>query len=117
MWLTPTCRTRIIRAAKDFDQSYARLAYIAFTNQRQLYAMVPKLHAMDHFPVQLGLQEYDDYSLNPAVFDCSMSEDFIGRISKQSRRVSFVNVVENTLLAYKVKTKFIFKRFKKKRFQ
>ena len=117
MWLMPTCRTKIIRAAKDFDQSYARLAYIAFTNQRQLYAMVPKLHALDHFPVQLGLQEYDDYSLNPAVYDCSMSEDFIGKVSKQSRRVSFVNVVENTLLAYKVKTKFVIKRFKKKRFQ
>ena len=71
--------------------------------------MVPKVHAMHHFPVQLGLQEYDDVSLNPALFDCSMSEDFIGKVSKQSRRVSFREAIENTILQHKVKTKFVIK--------
>jgi hypothetical protein len=115
-WLMPTCRTKIIQVAKHFDQSYARLAHYAYAKKWQLYAMVPKVHAFNHFPVQLGLQEYEDYSLNPALFDCSMSEDFIGRVSKQSRRVSFVQVVENTILAYKVKAKSVIKKFKKKRF-
>ena len=114
-WLLPTCRTKIIRAAKDFTQTYARLASYAYNKNWQLYAMVPKVHAMHHFPVQLGLQEYDDVSLNPALFDCSMSEDFIGKVSKQSRRVSFREAIENTILQYKVKTKFVIKKFKKTR--
>eukprot|EP00438_Fugacium_kawagutii_P023191 Skav215052 [mRNA] locus=scaffold1021:115470:117107:+ [translate_table: standard] len=115
IWLPRTCRDRVMRAAKCFVQSYARLAHIQFSANRQLYAMVPKLHSMDHFAVQLSLLYQDEYSCNPALFDCSMSEDFIGRVSRQSRRVSNKYVVENTLLVYKVKSQFILKRFKKQR--
>ena len=113
LWLRGSCRKRIMRAAKDFVQSYAKLASHAYQNQLQLYAMVPKIHAMHHFPVEMSLALLQEYSCNPALFDCSMSEDFVGRISRQSRRVSFTKVVENTLLSYKVKAKFVLKRYKR----
>ena len=48
--------------------------------------------------------------LNPAVFDCSGNEDFVGRVSKQSRRVGFKLVLDNLILAYLVKFKFTLNR-------
>ena len=117
LWLKPSCRANVARDMKNFLQCYARLAHYALERGYQLYAMVPKLHAADHIAVHLEQRWRDHYSCNPALYDCSMSEDFIRRVSRQSRRVSYVQVVENTLHAYKVKAKFIIKHFKEKRFQ
>lgn len=117
IWLKPSCRNNVACAVKKFVECYARLAHYALGQGYQLYAMVPKLHAADHIAVHLEQRFRDPYSCNPAMYDCSMSEDFIGRVSRQSRRISYVQVVENTLLAYKVKAKFIIKNFKKHRFQ
>ena len=77
--------------------------------------MVPKIHAMDHIRVCLEQSSQNQYTLNPAIADCSMPEDFIGRVSRQSRRISYVQIVENTLLAYKVKARFVLQRFKKRK--
>ena len=115
IWLKPDCRDRIRRNAKDFVQTYAWLADYALQNGWQLYAMVPKIHAMDHIRVCLEQSSQNQYTLNPAIADCSMSEDFIGRVSRQSRRISYVQIVENTLLAYKVKARFVLQRFKKRK--
>lgn len=112
VWLKGSCKVVIMNAAKQFVQSYAWLADYCLRNSLQLYAMVPKLHAMDHFAVQLK-SSCEPYVCNPAVWDCSMSEDFIGHVSRQSRRISHIQVVENLLLSYKVRTKLIIKRFKK----
>lgn len=102
-------------AAKGFVQNYARLAHRAYLANQQLYAMVPKLHAMDHFRMDLVLSHMNQYSCNPGFYDCSQSEDFIGKVSRQSRRVSNVNIVQNILLAYRVKTRFVIQRFKKQK--
>ena len=115
IWLKSSCRDRIMRCGKGFVQDYARLAKWAYDNRLQLFAMVPKIHAMDHFAVHLALLCFEEYACNPAMFDCSMSEDFIGHLSRQSRRISHTNVVENTILAYKVKARFVLKRFKKRK--
>eukprot|EP00438_Fugacium_kawagutii_P027965 Skav210844 [mRNA] locus=scaffold543:347409:348998:+ [translate_table: standard] len=115
IFLKPSCRSSIIRATKDFTQSYARLADYAYKRQMQLYAMVPKLHSMHHFAIHLASCSADQLACNPALYDCSASEDFIGHVSRQSRRISYVKLVENTLLAYLVKTRFVLKRFKKAR--
>ena len=115
IWLRSGCRVQIMQRAKRFVQNYARLAHRAFQRRQQLYCMVPKFHAMDHFPVQLALQQFEEYACNPAVYDTSMSEDFIGHVSRQSRRVSYVHIIENTLLAYKVRARFIIKNYKKQR--
>lgn len=114
IWLKSSCKVVIMNAAKQFVQSYAWLADYSLRNNLQLYAMVPKLHAMDHFAVQLK-NSSEPYVCNPAVWDCSMSEDFIGHVSRQSRRISHVQVVENLLLSYKVRARLIIKRFKKKK--
>ena len=53
--------------------------------------------------------------VNVGLWDCSGNEDFVGQISRSSRRMSFRNLELGVLNAYLVKTKFVLKRFKKKR--
>eukprot|EP00438_Fugacium_kawagutii_P036521 Skav217612 [mRNA] locus=scaffold2172:275333:276781:- [translate_table: standard] len=115
LWLRPDCRRVIMQSIKGFLRCYAKLAQGAHRRNLTLFGMVPKAHALDHVAHELALMESEPFSLNPGTFDCSMSEDFIGKISKQSRRISFKNVVENTLLAYKVKAHLTIRRFKEQR--
>ena len=78
-----------------------------------LYGMVPKAHAFAH--IYHGLEiSTGPATCNPALYDCSMDEDFVGQVARQSRRVSYRHTVQNTLLAYKVKARLVIQRFKKK---
>jgi hypothetical protein len=54
-------------------------------------------------------------SLNPAVWDTSSSEGFVGSVSRQFRGIGYGNIVRNTLLAEIIKTKLLAQRFKKLR--
>lgn len=101
-----------MKNAQRFTTGYAKLANAAFHDGLQLWAMVPKFHSFDHVKVSLENSADKDFYLSPAVFCCSMSEDFIGHVAKQSRRVSYKQVIESTLLAYKVRARFQLRRFK-----
>lgn len=111
----PQCAAVISESCKKFCHAYAEMAAIAFSQGRTFYAMVPKAHAFCHVyhALDLGMAAGHHALCNPAVFDCSMAEDFVGKIARQSRRVSYRHVVENTLLAYRVKAKLVIQRFKK----
>lgn len=113
MWLKPGCRQGVERSCRMFLDCYARLAAHAFQQRRTLFGMVPKAHAFAHVYHDLHLSRDQEYTLNPAVWDCSMSEDFVGRVARQSRRISYKQVVENTVLAYKVRANLTIQRFKK----
>ena len=115
LWLIPSCRDHLYRAIRGFCHTYSRLASIAFQQRVTLFGLVPKAHAMGHLYHDFERVWQNAYSLNPGVWDCSASEDFVGRVSRQSRRISYRHVVTNTLLAYKVKCKFVIQRFKKTR--
>ena len=110
IWLKYSCRKKLLRNAKGFHDTYAKLAFLCHQRSLTLFAMVPKAHTMAHISHELQFS-----AMNPALYDCSMSEDFIGRISRQSRRVGFRKSVENTLRAYKVKAKLTLQRFKRAR--
>jgi hypothetical protein len=98
------------------------LAQTALQDGVSLFGMVPKYHAMAHYKIvandllrlrQLladGAGGQEVLLLNPAAFDCSGNEDFVGRISKQSRRIGFKKVLDNLMRAYLVKFKFVAKR-------
>ena len=115
IWLKNSCREKLMRNAQRFITAYAKLASEAYQRGSQLYAMVPKIHSLDHIKVSLEPDPNKDFFLNPATFCCSMSEDFIGRVSRQSRRISYIKIEENTLLAYKIKARFQLQRLKKNR--
>ena len=115
LWLLPHCRDEIESAAKGFCHTYSHLAAHAFTRQLTLFGLVPKAHALGHIYHDLEVMHGERFCLNPGIWDTSSSEDFVGRVSRQSRRVGYRNIVGNTLLAYKIKAKFIITRFRKSR--
>ncbi len=115
IWLSPSCARSLRLAVQSFGNCYAHLAEHCLNKGRSLFGCVPKLHAYLHFR-----SDFDDaiadgrlFTLNPAVFDCSMSEDFIGRISRQSRRISFRNIERSVLKAYQMKAKFVITKFQR----
>ena len=108
-----SCKRTIISSCKRFCHAYAELASLAHSEGLTLYSMVPKAHAFAH--IYHGLESSTgSATCNPALYDCSMSEDFVGQVARQSRRVSYRHTVQNTLLAYKVKARLVIQRFKKK---
>ena len=111
---SPSCKTYILGCCKQFCFTYAKLAHFAHMDNATLFSMVPKVHAFAHIYHALEIST-GPVSCNPALWDCSMSEDFVGQVARQSRRVSYRNTVENTLLAYKVKARLVIQRFKKSR--
>lgn len=117
IWLTRSCVLHLRRCVQRFGNFYACLANYSLQHRYSLYAMVPKLHAYLHFRA-----DFDDFlhggrevCLNPACFDNSMSEDFIGRVARQSRRISFKKIEWTILRSYQVKTKFVIDKFTKLR--
>ena len=82
-----------------------------------LFAQLPKGHALAHIYMFLELSKRrgEQLALNPGTWDCSMSEDFVGAIARQSRRVCYRSVTFNTVHAYLVQARFVMKRFKQNR--
>ena len=115
IWLTNCCRAKLQKNCQQFLASYAWLAHVCLQRRLQLFAQVPKIHGMAHVQHRLSVCSLDEFCWNPANDDCSMSEDFVGRIARQSRRVGHKHVVSNTIHAYKVKSKMTLMRFHRKR--
>lgn len=113
LWLTPSCRTEICESVKGFCHTYSRLAHLCFQHQFTLYGLVPKAHAMAHLYFDLERSRQNALSLNPGLWDTSASEDFVGKVSRQSRRISYRAIVSNTLLAYRIKARFVIQSYKK----
>ena len=117
MWLVPSCVLQIVRSARGFCANYARLAQHCLTQGLVLFSMVPKIHAMLHFIADLQecLDKKIGYTLNISTFDCSMNEDFVGRIARQSRRISTKNAEDALIRVYLCKLKACIRKHKAKR--
>ena len=122
LWMQVHCVKHMRNSCSSFLRAYAVLAQTALQEGVSLFGMVPKYHAMAHYKIDAndllrlrqlladGAGGQEVLLLNPAAFDCSGNEDFVGRISKQSRRIGFKKVLDNLMRAYLVKFKFVAKR-------
>ena len=112
----PDCALQIKGFIQKFGNAYVHLAQLSLQRRWTLYSMVPKIHSLMHFRTDLahGCQKGGPV-LNVALFDCSMNEDFVGRVARQSRRISNKNVEHGLLRAYLVKTKFVLKKLRSER--
>ena len=119
LFLKPGCRDNVSRSCRMFLFCYATLANMALQNDQTLFAQLPKGHALAHIFMFLEMSKRQGHAvcLNPGAWDCSQSEDFVGKVARQSRRVSYRNVVYNTLLSYLVKTRAVIKRHVKQKRQ
>ena len=117
LWLKQSCARYLRQANHKFCSCYSFLATHCLERGVSLFGMIPKFHALDHFRADFddSLAAGLERTLNPACFDNSCSEDFIGKIAKQSRRISYKNIERALLLAYCVKAKFVHDKFCKER--
>ena len=119
VWKKRSCVVFHRAALQKFAVAYAKLAEFSLQKKYSLFGMVPKIHALMHFrsDCDQSLEEQREWKLNEANFDNSMSEDFIGRIARQSRRISFRRIEKSILLSYQTKAHFVIQKFKKKHFK
>ena len=71
-------------------RGYAYLGRAAIGYGIRSFIIKPKHHALHHVAHRLKLQLFEgsEMILSPQAFSCDVNEDFIGRISRLSRRVS-----------------------------
>ena len=122
VFLERACARHIKDALGSFTYAYGYLAHYAFRHGLFLFGQVPKIHSLAHFKYELWQAAVDGrrkFKVNPAVFDTSQNEDFIGKVSKMSRRIAMKNnrhQFERTILQrYMIKARITLKTFKKKR--
>lgn len=86
---------------QDFFKAYLFQAAAAYNLGLAYFGLFPKLHAVHELSFHLKKDaQRAGYVMNPAVFSCSMDEDFIGRCAAVSRCVSPRIMSKRTLERY-----------------
>ena len=89
VFLQPDLSRSIAEHGLKFLRRYSSLAKRAFDTERSLWGLIPKCHAMHHIFVKLLLEaEQGRPSLHPLCLGVQQDEDYVGRPSRLSRRVS-----------------------------
>ena len=113
LFLPVSCARFQLRCGRRFLRGYSWLAAKSMQENRRLYAMKPKVHYFGHFlhDLQVQLSKGDAAILNySALFNCESNEDWIGRCSRLSRRVSPKLAARRTIERYLLACKLLFKR-------
>lgn len=87
-WLEAARAKEIALLGHQFLVRYSRLAYAAHREGRLLWVVQPKLHAMHHLVLYLYYSSRNGKTLNVLCYATQADEDFIGRPSRLSRRVT-----------------------------
>ena len=97
-WLRSSRGKRLADSFAYFLSSYQRLAYLTFVDGKNRYQFQPKLHYMHHFVVELDRQcGLSDWVENPLGTSVQVQEDYVGRPSRASRRVSIRRIHRNVV--------------------
>lgn len=98
----PTGRAReIADLGMTFLRKYSALAYEALQRGETLWALQPKIHCLHHIVLALYEQSSRGAAQNPLMVASQQDEDFIGRPSRLSRRVTTTaKLVERVLDGY-----------------
>ena len=88
VWLRPSHARTVGEQGLCFLKIYSKLAKMAWQQQRNLWVLQPKLHALHHLFLQMVLSSELGAVLNPICLGTQADEDFIGRPSRLSRRVT-----------------------------
>ena len=89
LWLPAQVAMEIANKGLAFLRLNGRAATYSFDNQLRLFLYMPNLHRLHHIWVEARRQaQTTEWVLSPLVWSCQADEDFIGRPSRLSRRVS-----------------------------
>ena len=89
LWLSQRESASGADAGLYFLKAYGKLARMCYEEGYCRYNLVPKLHSFHHVCLNLKAQSAEGhFSLNPLAQCAFQDEDFVGRVSRLSRRVS-----------------------------
>ena len=100
-YMTPSHTEIVMEAGHRFLSGYANLVRMCYKESLCLFKLRPKVHYLNH----IFLRVYEEwkttgYAVNPLAEATFMSEDFVGRTARISRRVSTKAVAVKTLQRY-----------------
>ena len=101
VWISPADAHTAAQLLFKFLRRYEQCARAAHDEDRPLFILQPKCHPLHHMAWDLlqrakaGME-----SMSPLAFSCQMSEDFIGRPSRLSRRVTARGTVKRVIQRY-----------------
>ena len=112
MFLNPYCAGVLYSSGLCLLRGYCFLADHAMRERLNLYSLRPKLHYFAHtlWEVRTQLAAGHCHILNPCIFGCEQNEDWIGRISRLSRKVSPRLCTQRTIDRYLIGVKLLLKK-------
>ena len=118
LWLTTDVQKEMFKQLRLVERSYNKMASIALQINLPRYRLVPKFHAIGHLRKQVGDCIDDNVrSMNALADACDQDEDYVGRVSRLSRRVSIrltmIRTITRVLVASKLKLTEVRKRILK----
>ena len=110
--LPAACARLQVRAGMTFIRGYAWNAKLCMGLKAAGFRLRPKLHYMHHilFEAQRQLDQGDAFVLSSSLWLCENNEDFIGRLSRISRRVAAKTAGLRTTQRYLVKCRCLLER-------
>ena len=90
LFMTKACAQVQMRAGYMYLRGYCYLADLSTRMGLAGFRLRPKLHYLHHLllDTQMQIDNGAQYILSPSCFLCESNEDYIGRLSRLSRRVS-----------------------------
>lgn len=115
LWVKPEIAKSVFSDGLIFLKAYHWLATRSFELEVASFKMVPKFHAWHHvlLTIQQQLDDGVPAVLNPLFSLCEMDEDFVGVVSRTSRRVSGKTCHIRTIQRILVAAKFQLEKFKR----
>ena len=105
LWLPHGCAGYMMKQGMCALRAYSFCGRVAMEQDRKrLFCMRPKFHYWAHtiFEMKRSYEDSHPQTVSPAIFNCEMNEDFIGKVSRISRHVSPRLTILRTLQRYGV---------------
>ena len=117
LWLHKHCARKTFGAMHRFVQHYNACAFLCMHQFGYTgFALKSKFHMVCHSKLEiLELLERDDVEWIPNLqfFGCEGNEDMVGKLSRLTRRVNARLASQRALELYLIKSKAVYRRFKK----
>ena len=112
IFLTLSCAQFLHVSGMKLLRGYHFLADRCISEGRKLFSLRPKCHYFHHMLWELERQILARHEaiLSPIIWNCENDEDFIGRLSRLSRRVSPKIATKRVIDRYLVGAKLLFRR-------
>lgn len=119
LWLQRPCSLKLYCDIMRVLRGYSLMGRISISLNMRAFAQKPKMHGLHHLAWHLKseLSKGNQLVFSPQGWGCEQNEDFVGRISRLSRRVSTKTCDKRVFERYFLKVNALVSRRKEARFQ